>query len=57
MTSLHLADQSGQGAFPVFGTSEGGSPMTLDLTVEIVPAPASMAIIGLGGLATIRRRR
>jgi len=57
LTSLHPADQTGQGAFPVFGTNEGSSPMTLDLTVEIVPAPASMALIGLGGLAAIRRRR
>lgn len=57
VTSLHLADQTGQGMFPVFGTNEGGSPMTLDLTVEIVPAPASAALLGLGGLVVMRRRR
>ncbi len=57
VTSLHLADQSGQGAFPVFGTNEGGSPMTLDLTVKVVPAPASLALLGLGGFCATRRRR
>ncbi len=28
--------------------------MTLDLTVEIVPAPATTALIGLGGIAAMR---
>lgn len=57
LTSTHVAAQGGPIVFPVFGTSEGGAPMTLDLTVEIVPAPASAALLGLGGLAAIRRRR
>lgn len=57
LTSTHVAAQGGPLAFPVFGTNEGGAPVTLDLTVQIVPAPASIALLGLGGLAAIRRRR
>lgn len=57
ITSTHTAAQGGPIVFPVFGTNEGGSPMTLDLTVEIVPTPASTALIGLGALAGLRRRR
>ncbi|MEL7485503.1 MAG: PEP-CTERM sorting domain-containing protein, partial [Planctomycetota bacterium] len=34
-----------------------GNPGTLSFAVEIVPAPASAALLGLGGLAATRRRR
>lgn len=57
VTSTHTAAQGGPIVFPVFGTNEGGAPVTLDLTVEIVPAPASAALLGLGTLAGLRRRR
>ncbi len=57
VTSLHVAAQSGPLVFPVFGTNENGTPMTLDLEVKVIPAPASAALLGLGGIAAIRRRR
>lgn len=57
LTSAHEAAQGGPLSYPVFGTNEGGAPMTLDLTVEIVPAPTTMALLGIGGLAAMRRRR
>lgn len=57
ITSLHPADQTGQGMFPVFSTNEGGSPVSLQLEVKIIPAPASAAMLGLSGLIAMRRRR
>jgi len=57
VTSLHVAQQGGPLVFPVFSTNEGGNPMTLNLSVTVVPAPASMGILGLGGVFFSRRRR
>ncbi|PHQ81369.1 MAG: hypothetical protein COB69_04385 [Phycisphaera sp.] len=57
VTSLHAASQGGDLTFPIFGTNEGGAPMTLDLEVKVIPAPASALLLGLGGLAGMRRRR
>lgn len=45
-------DGSGAGvALPATGTSSGS------FVVQVVPAPASMALLGLGGLVAARRRR
>ncbi|MEM9661358.1 MAG: PEP-CTERM sorting domain-containing protein [Planctomycetota bacterium] len=35
----------------------GGPDATWELTLNVVPAPASAALLGLGGLAAARRRR
>lgn len=39
------------------GIAQGNDYAVDDLSLTVVPAPASMALIGLGGLAAIRRRR
>lgn len=39
---------------PAIGSSQGDVHR---MTMEVVPAPASMALLGLGGLAAARRRR
>jgi len=57
VTSLHLASQGGDLVFPIFGTNDNGTPMTLDLEVLVIPAPASALLLGLGGLAGMCRRR
>lgn len=57
ITSLHFAEQGGASTFPIFSTNEGGSPVSLQLEVKIIPAPASAAMLGLGGLVAMRRRR
>jgi hypothetical protein len=44
--------------FVLFGPVAGpASPITGHLTVTIVPAPGAAALLGLGGLVAIRRRR
>ncbi len=58
VTSLHFAEPMSQNlTFPVFGTAENGTPMTLSLDVTIIPAPPSAALLGLGGMVMTRRRR
>ncbi|KAA0216219.1 MAG: hypothetical protein DYG94_05740 [Leptolyngbya sp. PLA3] len=60
VSSMHPAAQGGAVTYPGFFTNESFFPdaqsATLELTYEIIPAPASLALLGLGGLA-IRRRR
>lgn len=62
VSSMHPAAVGGGGdiTYPGFFTNDSFFPdaqaATLELTYEIVPAPASLALLGLGGLA-IRRRR
>lgn len=59
ITSLHTAVQGGPAQFPGFYTNEtffpNAQPFTLTLTAT--PAPAGVALLGLGGLAAARRRR
>jgi hypothetical protein len=58
LTSLEVADPSGGGVFPIFGTKEGtAGNVTLSLTVDIVPAPGAVAALALAGLTAARRRR
>ncbi|MEL6795227.1 MAG: hypothetical protein AAFO89_00225 [Planctomycetota bacterium] len=57
VSSTHAASQGGPLSFPVFSTTEGGAPVTFSITAEVIPAPASAALLGLGGLAATRRRR
>jgi MYXO-CTERM domain-containing protein len=40
-----------------FGTSEGYDAASTSGRFDVVPAPASMALLGLGGLVATRRRR
>jgi MYXO-CTERM domain-containing protein len=40
-----------------FGTSEGYDGVDGAASFQVVPAPASMALLGLGGLVATRRRR
>lgn len=42
---------------PINMINGDGSPGAQSYRVDIVPAPASAALLGLGGLAAIRRRR
>ncbi|MEM1330151.1 MAG: PEP-CTERM sorting domain-containing protein [Planctomycetota bacterium] len=39
------------------GTGFAVGHETYDLTIRVIPAPASIALLGLGGLATSSRRR
>ncbi|MEO1584989.1 MAG: MYXO-CTERM sorting domain-containing protein [Planctomycetota bacterium] len=57
VSSTHAASQGGPLSFPVFSTTEGGSPSTFSITAEVIPAPASAAVLGLAGVAGLRRRR
>jgi hypothetical protein len=45
------------GAFTPIDEVGGGALLTAMTTVTIVPAPGAMALLGLGGLAFIRRKR
>lgn len=60
VSSMHPAAQGGDVTYPGFFTNESFFPdaqaATLELTYEIVPAPASLALLGLGGLIARRRR-
>lgn len=60
VSSMHPAAQGGDPTYPGFFTNESFFPdaqaATLEFTYEIVPAPASLALLGLGGLMTRRRR-
>lgn len=59
VSSLHETQQMSNLGFPGFATKENATfaAPTLDLNVRVVPAPASAALLGLGGLAAVRRRR
>lgn len=57
VSSLHSVVQGDAGTAPAFGTKEGGTPATLSITAEVIPAPGTAALLGLGGLAAARRRR
>ncbi len=49
---------SSNGTFRLTGYfANGAFDRNLQITGEVVPAPASLALLGLGGLAAIRRRR
>ncbi len=59
VSSLHAAQQMGSTGFPGFATKEHPvlAAPTLELDVRIVPAPAGVAVLGLGSLVALRRRR
>ena len=59
ISSLHFATQAGAGNFPLIGMKESAttSSVTLDLSVRIIPAPASAALLALGAFGVARRRR
>lgn len=58
-TSLHQASQGGPISYPVYYANEnllGGLPGRLDLQVQTVPEPGSMALVFIGaGVAAFRR--
>lgn len=60
VASMHVAVQGGPVTYPGFFTNESffpdGQAATLEITYRIIPAPASLALFGLGGLALRRRR-
>lgn len=47
----------GDYSFDVTGDAAGGIPAGVYLQLESVPAPGTMALLGLGGLVATRRRR
>lgn len=59
VSSLHETSQQSNMGFPGFATKEHPlfAAPTLDLEVRIVPAPASITLLALGGVAATRRRR
>ena len=57
ISSLHLVTQGDASNAPAFSTKEGGFGATFSITAEIVPAPATLALLGTAGLAGLRRRR
>lgn len=46
-----------QMAFPQFGGSRTNLGFNLPLTVEIVPAPGALGLLGAAGIGLVRRRR
>ncbi|MEM6313077.1 MAG: PEP-CTERM sorting domain-containing protein [Planctomycetota bacterium] len=61
LTSLHPAAFGGPPTFPAFildvpGDDTVGAP-TLELSVNVIPEPASLGLLGMAGLGLIRRRR
>ena len=58
VTSEHLANFTVNGAPAVVGSNiniyTNGSGLT---TVQVIPEPSSLALLGLGGIALILRRR
>jgi Flp pilus assembly protein TadG len=42
--------------FAVYGGYRAGNT-PLDVTISVVPEPATLLLLGLGGLAVIRKRR
>lgn len=57
-TFSDLFDDSLDGAFHFVAYSQGNEGFTLNsVTIETVPEPSSAALLGLGGLALILRRR
>lgn len=59
ISSLHFATQTGAGDFPLIGLKESSttSAVTLDLSVRIIPAPASAALVAFAACGMARRRR
>lgn len=61
LTSLHSANPDGSGAFPSFildVPSEGtANAPTLVIEANIIPGPGAVGVLGLAGLAAMRRRR
>lgn len=59
ITSLHLTTQGGPAEYPGFYTNESFFPDALPFSLEITatPAPAGVALLGMGGLSAVRRRR
>ncbi|MEL7472004.1 MAG: hypothetical protein AAGK04_01700, partial [Planctomycetota bacterium] len=61
LSSLHVAGQQGPIEFPDFWSKEatdaGAVPIQLELTVQIVPTPATAGLMLVGGLVATRRRR
>ncbi len=61
ISSLHEGAFGGPPTFPAFMTKESAQlpavPATLDLTIRIIPAPGTLAVLALAGSTLLRRRR
>lgn len=61
ISSLHDGAFGGPPTFPGFMTKESSQlpvmPATLDLTVRVIPAPGTLAVLAFAGSTLLRRRR
>lgn len=58
VTSLHPATFGGPATYPIFSTQDAASGAPeLDLDVTLVPEPSAVALLGLGAIVVMRRRR
>ena len=55
-TFFAYTDAAGIGRITIQSTSYGWSPLIDDLTYGVVPEPATLSLLALGGLALLRRR-
>lgn len=57
VAALEAATQSGGGTYPRFATLENATYSGMSVDLVVIPAPGAMTLLGVAGLAVIRRRR
>lgn len=57
VASSLFADGTGKLTFDITAVGNGGNALLNGVIVEAVPEPTSLALLGLGGLCVLRRRR
>ena len=55
--TFEISLQPGSYSITIFGDGAGGIPAGLWVQLEKVPAPGTLALLGMGGLVAARRRR